>query len=251
MRVNKAAFGEPVIELDGVTLTFPLVAFHAPGVKEAFLMLVRGQRRPRSEREFVALREVTLTIRKGETVGIMGRNGSGKTTLLRVISGAYRPDRGRVTTRGRITNLQLGSGFREELTGYENVKLSAAIMGLSAKEVMKLIDPIVEFADIGEFVHQPLRTYSSGMKARLGFSVASILKPDILLLDELLAVGDADFKKKSMARMEELVSGDTTVVIVSHDPNEVLRICTRAVLMEKGQIVMDGTPEDVSARYTG
>ncbi|MBI4816651.1 MAG: ABC transporter ATP-binding protein [Deltaproteobacteria bacterium] len=245
------AAAEPVIILDEVWLTFPLVEYHAAGVKEAFLMRVRGQTKPKAEREFVALRGISVTIRKGETVGIMGRNGSGKTTLLRVMSGAYRPDRGKVTTKGKVTNLQLGSGFREELTGYENVKLSAAIMGLSPTEVASLMEPIIQFADIGPHIYQPLRTYSSGMKARLGFSVASVLKPDILLLDELLAVGDADFKKKSMARMEEMVTGDTTVVIVSHDPGELKRLCTRALLMDKGSIVLDASPAEVEKSYLG
>jgi ABC-type polysaccharide/polyol phosphate transport system ATPase subunit len=182
-------------------------------------------------------------------VGIVGKNGSGKSTLLRVISGIYAPDRGAVQVRGRVQFLDLGSGFREELTGAENVRLSGVILGLSPHDVAERYDAIVEFAGIGQFIDQPLRTYSSGMRARLGFAVASVIEPDLLLIDEVLAVGDEDFRKKSMARIEEMV-GKTTVVVVSHNMAELKRICTRLVWMEKGKIVLDGGVDEVIQRYT-
>ncbi len=242
---------DPSIEIEDVHLSFPMVRYSAGGLKEVFLAMARGRLRSRSEKEFWALRGVTVEIRTGEVVGLIGKNGSGKSTLLRVIAGIYQPDKGSACARGRVRILELGSGFREELTGGENIRLAGAILGLSPRQVAERYDAVVAFADIGNFIRQPLRTYSSGMKARLGFAVASVIEPDILLVDEILAVGDADFKKKSMARMEEMVRGEgRTVVIVSHNMVELKRLCTRLILMEKGLVVMDGPPDEVIERYT-
>jgi ABC-2 type transport system ATP-binding protein len=240
---------EPVILLEHVHLSFPLVRYTAGGVKEAFLGLVLGRGRKQSEKEFWALTDVSLSAEKRDVVGIVGKNGSGKSTLLRVISGIYRPDRGRCSVRGRVQFLDLGSGFREELTGAENVRLSGVILGLTPHQVSERYDAIVDFAGIGQFIDQPLRTYSSGMRARLGFAVASVIEPDLLLIDEVLAVGDEDFRKKSMTRIEEMV-GKTTVVVVSHNMAELKRICTRLVWMDKGKVVLDGGVDEVIERYT-
>ena len=243
---------ELAIELDDVHLSFPRVRYHPGGVKEAFLSFVLGRTGPKEAREFWALRGISVRVKKGEVIGLVGKNGSGKTTLLRVIGGIYEPDKGKATTNGQIAALELGSGFREELTGLENIRLSGAIMGMSPRQIDVLEKSIIDFADIGEFIAQPLRTYSSGMKSRLGFAVASVVEPDILLVDEVLAVGDADFREKSMARMEALVtSHDTTVVIVSHSLGELERLCSRCILIEKGLAVADGPPDEIIARYTG
>ena len=241
---------DTVIRLEDVHLSFPLVRYTAGGVKEAFLALVKGRQRQQSDKEFWALNGITLSVEKRDVVGIVGKNGSGKSTMLRVISGIYSPDRGRCTVDGKVQFLDLGSGFRDELTGSENIRLAGAILGLSPKQVGEHFDAIVDFAGIGDFIHQPLRTYSSGMRARLGFAVASVIEPDILLVDEVLAVGDADFKKKSMARMEEMVKNEgRTVVIVSHNMSELKRLCTRLILLEQGKVVADGGIDEVMERY--
>jgi ABC-type polysaccharide/polyol phosphate transport system ATPase subunit len=238
-----------VIEARGVELSFPRARYRAAGVKEAFLSLV--QKRPPLDRSaFRALRGVDLEVRRGEVLGLIGRNGSGKSTLLRVLCGIYRPDRGTVRVSGRISALlELGAGFRDELTGIENIRLSGAIMGLPPSSVNQLIGPISEFADLGEFIEQPLRTYSSGMRARLGFAVASAVDPEILFIDEALAVGDAEFREKSMRRVEEMVSGDTTVVVVSHNHQELRRLCTRIVQLHEGRVVREGEVATVLAEY--
>ena len=241
---------ESVIQIDDVHLSFPLVRMTAGGVKEAFLAFVLGRSKPKAEKVFWALKGVSLNIARGEVVGVIGKNGSGKSTLLRIIAGIYAPDLGTADTQGQVASLELGSGFREELTGSENIHLSGAIMGLSPKEVDERFDQIVSFADIGEFIEQPLRTYSSGMKVRLGFAVASVIEPDILLIDEVLAVGDREFREKSMKRIEEMVAGETTVIIVSHNMAELERLCSRLVLLDQGRIVSDGPVDEVIAQYT-
>jgi ABC-type polysaccharide/polyol phosphate transport system ATPase subunit len=237
-----------VIALTDVQLWFPQARARAGGVKEAVLAWATGRKRPPSG--YHVLRGIDLEVPKGQVLGIVGRNGSGKSTLLRVICGIYQPDRGQVAVRGRISALlELGAGFKEELTGRENVRLSGAIMGLGAAEMNRLMEPIVEFADLGEFMDQPLRTYSSGMRSRLGFSVASVLEPEILLIDEALAVGDASFREKSMSRIEEMVQSDATVVIVSHNTAELERLCHRLVWIDRGRIAADGPPREVLAAY--
>ena len=174
----------------------------------------------------------------------------GKSTLLKVIAGIYSPDSGEVIAKGRMSSLlDLGAGFREELTGWENIPLNGAILGFSPKEMAERTPEIIAFSGLEEFIHQPLRTYSSGMKLRLGFAVAAAIKPDILLIDEVLAVGDEAFRQKSMARIDEMVRGDTTVVIVSHNVSELKRLCHRIVLLSHGQKLEDGDPDHVLKRY--
>lgn len=244
-------FGPPVVEIEDAHLRFPMIRYHARGVKEAFLSLVRRTPVKTDETSFWALRGVSVQIRQGEVVGLIGKNGSGKSTLLRVISGIYRPDRGTAATKGRVACLELSSGFRNELTGIENIRLSGAILGLSPVQIEERLESIVEFSGIGAFVHQPVRTYSAGMRTRLGFSVASVIEPEILLIDEVLAVGDEEFRTKSMARIEEMMGGKSTVVLVSHNMAEVERLCSRVIYLEKGKIVMDGDPAETVAAYLG
>ncbi len=242
----------PVIEVEDVHLAFPVVRYRARGIKEAVVTYYDSWRRKiREDNSFWALRGVNMAVQRGEVLGLVGRNGSGKSTLLRVVSGIYEPDRGTVHTDGRISSLlELGAGFREELTGHENVRLATAIMGYSAIEGVELTPRIIEFSGLEQFMDQPLKTYSSGMRARLGFAVASVVEPDILLIDEALAVGDAQFRERSMARIEEMVSSDqTTVVIVSHSVQELKRLCSRLLLLDRGQVITDGDPEAVLVEY--
>ncbi len=242
---------DPVIEVKNVKLGFPVARYRSRGVKEAFLALVRGSRHPDRNAMFWAVNGVSLQVQAGEVLGMLGRNGSGKSTLLRVIAGIYAPDAGEIITRGRISSLlELGAGFKDELNGYENVKLSGAIMGFSRAEVEELLPKVVEFSGLRDFMQQPLKTYSSGMRARLGFAVASNVDPDILLIDEALAVGDASFREKSMQRVEALVKDDsTTVVVVSHNHTELRRLCSRMVLLERGELISEGDAKTVLAAY--
>lgn len=255
-----------VIELEKVSLAFPLVRFQPRGLKEAFLERFRRRSPPVDKsavgesavhgpaahaRVFWALRDISFTVPKGQVLGLLGRNGSGKSTLLRVISGIYAPDQGHARTEGKIASLlELGAGFREELTGRENIFLAAAIMGISDKQMRQQADAVIEFSGVREFIDQPLRTYSSGMRARLGFSVASAVEPDILLIDEALAVGDAEFRERSMAHIEKMVFGETTVIIVSHNVAELERLCSRLILLEKGQLVADGDVASTLREYS-
>ncbi|MGF1509080.1 MAG: ABC transporter ATP-binding protein [Myxococcota bacterium] len=237
------------IEAVGVDLSFPMVRYRPKGIKEAALSAFR-RKPPPHHRAYPVLRGVNLRVERGEVLGLVGKNGSGKSTLLRVLCGIYKPDSGTVRVNGRISALlELGAGFREELTGLENIRLSGAIMGLSATQVRTLIEPIAAFADLGEFLEQPIRTYSSGMRARLGFAVASAVDPEILFIDEALAVGDAGFREKCAARVREMVRGETTVVLVSHSADEIRSLCTRAVHLHDGTVFRDGDPETVLAAY--
>ena len=242
---------KPVIEVKDVHLSFPVVRYRAMGIKEAVVTYYDSWRRTSSARKFWALNGVSMHVKRGEVVGLVGRNGSGKSTLLRVISGIYEPDRGAVTTRGAISSLlELGAGFRDELSGYENIRLSGAIMGFGPEQVDGLTPEIVDFSGLSEFMEQPLKTYSSGMRARLGFAVASAVHPDILLIDEALAVGDAQFRERSMSRIEQMVADDdTSVVIVSHSTQELQRLCSRLILVDRGRVVIDGDPEAVMQEY--
>ena len=241
----------PTIDVVDVHLAFPVVRYRAMGVKEAVVTYYHSWRRAAPEKVFWALRGVSLQVAKGEVIGLVGRNGSGKSTLLRVISGIYEPDRGEVHTRGTISSLlELGAGFRDELTGFENVRLSGAIMGFGPDRIDALTPGIIEFSGLEEFMEQPLKTYSSGMRARLGFAVASAIQPDILLIDEALAVGDAQFRERSMSRIEELVAAEeTTVVVVSHNTQELSRLCSRLILLDRGSVVTEGDPEKVMVEY--
>ena len=241
---------QPAIEVEGIVVDFPLVRHHSRGVKEAFLEWIRPRVKTKPK-VFRALSGVTFAIDRGEVVGIVGRNGSGKSTLLRVIADIYPPDEGRVITRGRISALlELGAGFRDELSGRENIYLAGAILGYSSRDMRSLAPEIIDFSELEEQIDAPLRTYSSGMRSRLGFAVATAVQPEILLVDEALAVGDASFRERSMQRIETMVSKeDTTVIVVSHNVAELQRLCTRLILLEKGKMVMEGEPDEVLARY--
>lgn len=197
-----------------------------------------------------ALSEVNFSLGRGEALGIIGHNGSGKSTLLQIVAGVLQPTRGKVQVRGRVAALlELGSGFNPELTGRENVRVNAAILGLSPSQIRQRMGDIVAFADVGEFIDEPVKAYSSGMALRLAFAVQVHTDPDILIVDEALSVGDAAFQAKAMARIDEILRRGTTLLFVGHDLNAVKAFCHRAMLLEKGRIVLEGLPDEVITEY--
>ncbi|NLG34611.1 MAG: ABC transporter ATP-binding protein [Lentisphaerae bacterium] len=203
------------------------------------------------EREFWALNDVSLTIRSGEAVGLIGANGAGKSTLLKILSRITPPTTGRVVVTGRVgTMLEVGTGFHPELTGRENIYLNGAILGMSRKEIDRKFDAIVDFSGVEKFLETPVKRYSSGMYVRLAFAVASNLDPDILIVDEVLAVGDAAFQRKCVERMKAIAAGsDTTVIFVSHSMANVRMLCNRCVWFENGRIIQDGPTQDICQMY--
>ncbi|MCP4664724.1 MAG: ABC transporter ATP-binding protein, partial [Deltaproteobacteria bacterium] len=201
-------------------------------------------------REFWALRHVSLDVKKGETVGIVGRNGSGKSTLLQIICGTLAPTTGSVRIQGRVAALlELGSGFNPEFTGRENVFMNAAVLGLSTEEIHERYQSILDFADIGDFVEQPVKTYSSGMQVRLAFAVAVNVDPDILVVDEALAVGDEIFRRKCFSRIHEMKERGATILFVSHSAGAVIELCDRAYLLDRGEAILNGVPKTVISKY--
>ncbi|MCI8483809.1 MAG: ABC transporter ATP-binding protein [Lachnospiraceae bacterium] len=209
-----------------------------------------GLSRKQNYREHAALHDITLEIKKGETVGIIGTNGSGKSTLLKIITGVVNPSQGEVEVEGRISALlELGAGFNDEYTGIENVYLQGTMMGFSKEEITQKMDDILDFADIGEFVHQPVKTYSSGMFVRLAFAVAINIEPEILIVDEALSVGDVFFQSKCYRKFEEFKELGKTILFVSHDLSSITKYCDRAVLLNKGIKVMEGTPKEAVDRF--
>ncbi|MGB0906168.1 MAG: ABC transporter ATP-binding protein [Maricaulaceae bacterium] len=199
---------------------------------------------------FVAVSDISLEIKRGETVGIVGRNGSGKSTLLQMICGTLQPTTGEVEVKGRIAALlELGAGFNPEFTGRENVYMNGAIIGMSRAEIDERFDAITKFADIGAFIEQPTKTYSSGMYVRLAFAVAINSDPDILIIDEALSVGDEAFQRKCFARIEDIQSSGATVLFVSHSAQSIVQLCDRAILLDKGECLLKGTPKTVVGQY--
>lgn len=213
--------------------------------------LVRGGASARLGRdEFWALRDVTFALRRGEVLAVVGSNGSGKSTLLQTIAGVLRPDTGAITTYGHsATLLTLGRGFEVDLTGRENIHLNAAYLGFGRDQVVAHIDDIIDFSELGQFIEAPVSTYSAGMRARLGFSIAAHLDPEILLLDEVLGVGDANFKKKSHDKLEELMTSAQAVVIVSHSARFVSDLATKVLWLEGGRLKAWGEPEETLEAY--
>lgn len=240
---------EPPVVLRGVSKSFVLRYNAANDLKVRFLGLFHDRHREKRE-VFWALRDIDLEIESGETLGLIGLNGSGKSTLLRVIAGILPPTTGEVRTIGRIAPMiELGVGFHPELTGRENVYLNASLYGLTRSEIGAIFADTVEFSELGGFINAPLKTYSSGMQMRLGFSVAIQLDPDILLIDEVLAVGDERFQHKCLAKMAEFRKSGKTIIFVSHDVGLVERVCDRVALLEKGRIVETGKPLATVALY--
>ncbi|MDD6224863.1 MAG: ABC transporter ATP-binding protein, partial [bacterium] len=197
-----------------------------------------------------ALNDVSFEIKKGESVGILGDNGAGKSTLLKMITGVTFPDEGSVTVKGKVAALlELTAGFSNEMTGRENIYLKGYILGLEDSYIKEIEERIIDFAQLGDYIDQPVRTYSSGMKMRLGFAINVNIEPQILVVDEALAVGDASFKKKCKAKINDIIKSGTTVLFVSHSADSVKEICKRAVYLKKGQVVFDGSTEETLKVY--
>lgn len=240
---------EPVVAVRDVSLKFKMEQNRANSLKE---FCVRWLKHDLKSEDFPALSGVSFEVEKGDVIGIIGHNGAGKSTLLKVISGIMKPSEGSVEVHGNIVPmLELGSGFDFELTGRENIYLNGAILGYSKQFLDSRFEEITAFSELGSFIEAPLRTYSSGMLARLAFSVACVVEPEILIVDEILSVGDADFQEKSRARMMELMTGGTTVFFVSHNLGQIREMCNKVVWLEHGKMQAIGTTEEVCGRYEG
>lgn len=238
---------DSIIKVENVSMHFRMDKNKTTSLKEWVVTHLLGKQQ---YEEFYALSNVSFEVKRGEIVGIIGHNGAGKSTLLKVISGIYKPTTGTVVTAGRVAPmLELGSGFDTELSGRDNIFLNGAILGFSEEFLKSKFDEIVEFSELGEFVDMPIKTYSSGMMMRLAFSVATIIEPEILIVDEILAVGDANFQKKSRARMLQMMNGGATVLFVSHDLQQIREMCERVVWLDKGSVKMVGTAEKVCEAY--
>ena len=238
---------DPIIQVSHVDMKFHMNVSRTTSLKEWFVQKLKGTLR---YEDFYALKDVSLEVQRGEVVGIVGKNGSGKSTLLKVISGIYKPSAGKVVSAGRIAPmLELGSGFDYELSGRENIFLNGAILGFEEKFLKAKYDEILEFSELGEFINQPIKTYSSGMVMRLAFSVATLIEPEILIVDEILAVGDANFQKKSMERMMQLMSNGTTVLLVSHSMEQIRQLSTRCIWMDHGHVHLYGPTKEACDAY--
>ena len=236
-----------IIEVNHVSMRFNLSKEKHESLKEYFLAMAKGKLQ---FDEFYALRDVSLTVEPGDFYGLVGLNGSGKSTLLKVISGVYKPSQGNVKVSGTIAPLiELGAGFDMDLTARENIYLNGTVLGYTPKYIDSKFDEIVEFSELRDFLDVPLKNYSSGMVARIAFAIATITKPDILIADEILSVGDFLFQQKCEQRMQELMSGGTTVILVSHSIEQVERMCNKVAWLDHGVIRMDGPVEEVCAAY--
>ena len=236
-----------VIDVEKVTIRFNMATEKVDNLKEYFVRLVTKQL---MFQEFLALQDVDLKVKKGEAWGLIGINGSGKSTLLKAISGIMKPYKGTITVRGNIAPLiELGAGFDANLTARENIFLNGAVLGHSKKEMQEHFEEIVDFAEIRKFLDSPIKNYSSGMKARLGFSVAPMVKPDILIVDEVLSVGDYKFKQKCQKCMEEMLSSGTTLLFVSHSIDQVKELCDHALWLDHGKMVMSGEAGPICDAY--
>ena len=236
---------EIAIDVNHVTKTFKLYSDKPQTLKER---LVRGWKNKTEER--TVLKDINIEINKGETVALIGVNGSGKSTLLKLMTKIIYPNKGTLKTNGKLTSLlELGAGFHPDFTGRENIYFNAAIFGLTKKEIDDRLESIIEFSELGNFIDSPVRTYSSGMYMRLAFSVAINVDAEILLIDEILAVGDQHFQDKCFAKLEELAKSNMTIVIVSHSLDSIKKLCNRAIWINEGRVAMDGKCSDVISEY--
>ena len=238
---------DSIITVENVSMHFRMDKNRTTSLKDWVVSFLKGKQQ---YEEFHALENVTFDVKRGEIFGVIGRNGAGKSTLLKVVSGIYKPTSGKAVSAGRIAPmLELGSGFDQELSGHDNIFLNGAILGFSEDFLKEKYDEIVAFSELGEFIRQPIKTYSSGMMMRLAFSVATIVEPEILIVDEILAVGDAPFQEKSHARMLELMKGGTTVLFVSHTMSQIREMCDRVMWLDHGRVKMIGETKTVCDAY--
>ena len=238
-----------MIKADNVSVKYMMTYDRVKSIKEYLVQLLNGKIQ---YEEFWALKDISFEVRRGEVLGIIGHNGAGKSTLLKVISGILKPTSGTMQVNGVVVPmLELGSGFDFDLTGRENVFLNGSILGYSEKFLKEKYDEIVEFSELGQFIDVPLRNYSSGMVMRLAFSIATVVQPDILIVDEILAVGDADFQDKSKKRMLDLMGGGTTVLFVSHSLDQIREMCDKVIWLDHGEMKMSGDMQEVCDVYAG
>lgn len=238
---------ETVIKVDHVTMRFNLNREKVDNLKE---YIIRMLKRKIEYKKFVALNDICFELKKGDRLAILGLNGAGKSTLLKTIVGVYKPTEGTIYKTGVIAPLlELGAGFDPDYTGRENIYLYGAILGYSRDYIESKIQEIIDFSELGNFIEVPLKNYSSGMKSRLGFSIATAVDPDVLILDEVLSVGDAKFRKKSLAKVQSMFDKGVTVLFVSHSIDQVKAICNKAIILEKGNIIAQGDVDEVAAVY--
>jgi ABC-type polysaccharide/polyol phosphate transport system ATPase subunit len=241
---------ETVICLEGISKRYYLRSQRPGDIKTTVLHLPSFLFPDRNRKAFWALDDVSFTVKRGESLGIVGPNGSGKSTLLKIMADLARPTQGKIDVRGRISALlELGAGFHPQITGRENAILNAVLLGLSRRETEEVLPHIIAFSELGDFIDEPMRTYSSGMYIRLGFSVAVHVHADVLLVDEVLAVGDAEFQQKCFDHIEKLRAKGVTIVLVSHDLGSVTRFCERAILLHHGQVQVEGKSQPVVHEY--
>lgn len=238
---------ENAIVLKNIGMKFNLSKEKVDSLKD---YIIKSLRREIEYNEFWALKDISLTIRKGDRVGILGFNGAGKSTLLKVIAGVFKPTEGTIEKHGKIAPLlELGAGFEKQYTGKENIYLYGAMLGYSKQFIDEKYDEIVEFSELGEFIDVPVQNYSSGMKSRLGFSIATVVSPKILILDEVLSVGDAKFRKKSEKKVMSMFDSGVTVLFVSHSLDQVKRICDKAMILDHGRLVAFGGIDEIAPMY--
>ncbi len=236
-----------MIDVDNVTVRFNMASEKVDNLKEYFVKMLKHQL---MFQEFLALKDVSLKIRPGEAWGLVGTNGAGKSTMLKLISGILTPHKGSVQVNGTIAPLiELGAGFDMELTARENIYLNGTLLGHSRRFMDEHFDEIVDFAELWDFLDVPIKNYSSGMQARIGFSIATMVRPDILIVDEVLSVGDFKFREKCNARMEEMLSSGTTLLLVSHSMEDILKLCDHAAWLDKGVLKMSGEVQAVTEAY--
>lgn len=236
-----------LVDVRGVGMKFKMPTEKIDNIKEYFVKLIQGKLHYRN---FEALKNVNLQVRRGESLGLIGRNGAGKSTLLRIIAGIIEPTSGNVRTRGNMVPLlNLGAGFDSDATGKENIFLNGAMLGFSRKEMQKKYDSIVEFSELGDFMNVPIKNYSQGMLSKLGFSIAVDVNPDLLLIDEILSVGDAVFQKKCAQKIEELRVNGTTFIVVSHSLEQIKSLCQKAVYIKNGVVAHSGEVNEIAEIY--
>lgn len=239
------------VRLENLTKRFSYYANRTGSLKSALVDLLKGKSLAGEKNEMTALENISFEIKKGEFVGIMGKNGAGKSTLLKLMAGIYEPTSGRVLVDGNVAPMiELGAGFHGDLSGYENIFMNAAILGFGKKATTAAVDSIVEFSDLGKLIDMPIKNYSSGMLVRLGFSIASHLSSEILLVDEVLAVGDIEFQAKCIKKIHQLHREGRTIILVTHAPEQVREHCSRCIVVGGNHIVFDGKPEQGSEEYT-
>ena len=247
MNLEEEENRKPVVKVEDVTMRFTLNKEKVDNLKEYFIRMIKGKL---EYNNFTALNKVSFEIYKGDRLAILGLNGAGKSTLLKTIVGVYKPTEGTIYKEGVIAPLlELGAGFDPNYTGRENIYLYGAILGYSREYIDSKLDEIIDFSELGHFIEVPVKNYSSGMRSRLGFSIATAVEPDILILDEVLSVGDAKFRKKSLAKVKSMFDKGVTVLFVSHSIEQVKAICNKAILLEHGKIIAQGDVEDVAAVY--